>query len=461
MSLENEEPSFSGFLERKRFLGFYSHRFCSLSGNTLFVYKEQDKKKLDLKIEIKQSSRVEMVSSKPPRFHILNVNGDEFVFETENNELLLRWVLALRGCTFTNPDISMSMFKIISVIGRGFYGKVMLCENNENGEIVAIKSIHKSRLIQENKVHTVIAERNILAKAQHPFIVGLRFAFQTPSKFYLGLEYAPGGELFFHMQKRGCLPLNDVRIYVAEISLALTHLHRNGIIYRDLKPENVLLDKEGHVKLTDFGLSKDLAFIGANTATFCGTTEYLAPEVIRRENYDYAVDWWSLGVLTYEVLFGKTPFSSSNRARLFQNICEKDPVFPDCADKDVVQFISVLLTKDQRKRPGFDYIRNLPFFRNLDFNEVLQRKCQPEFIPEIENISKPNNFDPEFTNEEAADSFVMPVFGTNEKFAGFSYIDVNHLDEDSEASFARTFGTPSLGGSSLAPSTPVDVVEVV
>ena len=214
----------------------------------------------------------------------------------------------------------MDNFKILSVIGRGYYGKVMLVQEIKSPKnFYAIKSIRKTTLKESNSIHTIVAERNVLAKCKHPFIVSLKFAFQTPSKFYFGLEYAPGGELFYHMQHRGLLPLEEVRLYVAEIALAFDFLHKNNIIYRDLKPENVLLDADGYVKLTDFGLAKDLSSIN-QTSTFCGTTEYLAPEIIRHMEYSFSVDWWTLGILAFELLFGRTPFANQNRIKMFQNI---------------------------------------------------------------------------------------------------------------------------------------------
>ena len=172
MTEESEDKHISGFLERKRFFGFFSKRFCLLQGQRLNVFKDETMKKIDIFVDITPQTRIEILEDeRSPRFKITSQNGDSEIFECENSESLMRWILALRGCTFTNPDISMSQFTIISVIGRGFYGKVMLCQNNSTGEIVAIKTIHKSRLIQSNKVHTVIAERNILTRAQHPFIV--------------------------------------------------------------------------------------------------------------------------------------------------------------------------------------------------------------------------------------------------------------------------------------------------
>lgn len=408
-----------------------SKRWCLLSGTHFLVYKDEENKYLEYDILITPTTRIEIIEDDVrPKFKVTDSKGEYYIFETETIDMLMRWVLALRGCTFENPDMSMDQFRIIAVIGRGFYGKVMLCENKTTKEIVAIKSIHKSRLIQSNKVHTVIAERNILTKAQHPFIVSLRFAFQTPSKFYLGLEYAPGGELFFHMQKRGNLPLADVKLYIAMICLALDHLHSIGIVYRDLKPENILLDAEGYIKLTDFGLSKDMA-IGRSTNTFCGTSEYLAPEIVHRQPYTIAIDWWAVGILTYELLFGVTPFAHSNRARLFQNIIEREPTFPVGTDSQTLQFITKLLTKDPKQRPDFEEIKTMPFFNEINFDDLLAKKIKPTFVPNVDKGSQPTNFDKEFTNETPQDSYVLPVFGSAEQFPGFSYVDVTHLNDDS------------------------------
>jgi len=418
----------SGFLERKRVFFFWSKRFCSLSGTTFQCFKDEEMSKLDIEFHVSPQTKVDILL--PPqdfKFQLSDDGQETQVYKADSKDQLMRWVLALRGCTFENPNISMSMFRILSVIGRGFYGKVMLCQSNETNEVVAIKTIHKSRLIMSNKVHTVIAERNILAKAAHPFIVSLRFAFQTPSKFYLGLEFASGGELFFHIQKRGSFPIADVRIYIAEIALALNHLHELGILYRDLKPENILLDDQGHIKLTDFGLSKDMDY-SDSTNTFCGTSEYLAPEIIKKERYGIGIDWWALGILTYELLFGITPFCHSNRARLFQNIIEKEPAFHPSVSPETIQFITLLLTKDPMKRPTFGRIVELPFFEGMNFDDVLSKKYKPSFIPRVENRAPVNNFDSEFTKETPADSFVMPVMGSAEQFPGFSYVDNRAID---------------------------------
>lgn len=378
-------------------------------------------------MEINQSTTIEILEEdKEFRFIVETADIDTYHLKAASKDELMKWILALRSLTFSNNDLTMEKFRIISVIGRGFYGKVMLVSKISSNEIFAIKSIHKSRLIQSDKVHTVIAERNILTKAAHPFIVSLKFAFQTPSKFYLGLEYAPGGELFFHMQKRGAFPMDDLRIYLAEIALALNHLHSIGVVYRDLKPENILLSAQGHIKLTDFGLAKDL-YNDELTSTFCGTSEYLAPEIIRHEKYGVEVDWWSLGVLTYELLFNKTPFCHPNKSRLFQNILEKDVPFPTGVQPSIIELINGLLQKDKRKRLTFKQLQSLEFFKGLNFTDVLNLKVQPSFVPKCDNHGVPSNFDTEFTTEQPADSFVMPVYGSAEKYPGFSYVEPEGL----------------------------------
>ncbi|EAX89525.1 AGC family protein kinase, partial [Trichomonas vaginalis G3] len=260
-------------------------------------------------------------------------------FRAPSTESLLQWIHALRSCTYTHQSLTIESFKVLSVLGRGNYGKVMLAEKIDSGELFAIKSVHKKRLALAGKVHTMLSERNTLINASNPFIVKLFYAFQNATKFYLVLEYVPGGEMFNYMSTNGAVPLEDARIYAAEIVTALHFLHQNDIIYRDLKPENILLAQDGHIKLTDFGFAKDLSQSEV-TKTFCGTNEYLAPEVISRVNYGPAVDWWTLGILLYEMLFQTTPFFHQNTSRMFTRILMDPVVFPKGADPDVCSLIT-------------------------------------------------------------------------------------------------------------------------
>ena len=417
-----QKATLSGWLTKRFVLGLYSQRFCCLIQSQFVVAKDDQCKSIDTVFDVDTHTQVVILDHSKPRFTITD-SRNSMTLESRNFDEMMRWVLALRSCGFQNTKLSMSDFFILSVLGRGYYGKVMLVKHRETGELFAVKSIHKSKLVEKDRVHTVITERNILARVSHPFIIGMKFAFQTPSKFYFGLEYAPGGELFFHMQRRNTFSREEVRLYVAEIALALHHLHSNGIVYRDLKPENVLLDREGFVKLTDFGLSKVVDNADSIATTFCGTTEYLAPEVIAHKPYGKAVDWWTLGILTYEMLFGRTPFASENKIIMFQNICKRQPVFDAKTDPDVAGFVTMLLTKDPKKRPGFAQIKGHPFFGGLNFDDVLERRVQPPFKPEIGDRDVPVNFDAEFTTEQPADSYTVPVFGSLAQVSGFSYVD--------------------------------------
>jgi serine/threonine protein kinase len=317
----------------------------------------------------------------------------------------------------------MDQFRIVSVLGRGFYGKVLLCQKLDTKELYAVKTIQKKRLHETGKSEGAIAERNIMMKAHHPFIVNLCFAFQTPSKYYLGLEYAPGGELFYHMDKMGVIQIDDARLYVAEIGLALSYLHSIGIIYRDLKPENVLLDAGGHIKLTDFGLSKALVD-SESTSTFCGTSEYLAPEVVLQMPYSYPVDIWALGILAYEMILGATPFFDDNKSKMFSSIVSADPEFPPQLDSRICDFISKLLTKNAAERPTFEDMKRHPFFEGFSWDTVISRGYRPTFIPHTKDPLDPSNFDPEFTTEVPVDSFVPPALDVA-NVPGFSYFDDN------------------------------------
>ena len=384
---------------------------------------------IEKEIPIKPDTRIEVIDDKNTKFAIKNQGEQDNIFIADDPEAAMSWVIALRAATFENKvPLTMDSFDILSTLGRGSYGKVMLVQKKSDQKLFAIKSIRKSILVQSHKVHTVFNERNILVKAKHPFIVELLSAFQTEAKFYLVLEYVPGGELFTYVKKKRTLPVVEARLYIAEIGMALEYLHKLGIVYRDLKTENILLGQDGHVKLTDFGLSKDLSFMEVTTS-FCGTNEYLAPEIIRREQYSFMVDWWTLGILTYEILFGVTPFSNVNRARMFQAITLSEPRFPPGADPNAVDFISRLLDKNPKKRAKFSDLQSHPFWDGMDFQDVLEKKIQPVYIPVIKD-KEPNNFDPEFTAEPAADSVASPVNEGSTDFTGFSYNNLLEGDEE-------------------------------
>jgi serine/threonine protein kinase len=215
-------------------------------------------------------------------------------------------------------------FQILKLIGKGTFGQVYQVRKKDTKRIYAMKVLQKKVIVQKKEVAHTVGERNILvrtAMADSPFIVGLKFSFQTPTDLYLVTDYMSGGELFWHLQKEGRFDEKRAKFYIAELILALQHLHMHDIVYRDLKPENILLDANGHIALCDFGLSKANLTKNATTNTFCGTTEYLAPEVLLDEaGYTKMVDFWSLGVLVFEMCCGWSPFYAEDTQQMYKNI---------------------------------------------------------------------------------------------------------------------------------------------
>ena len=390
-----------GTLWQNVMFGFWSKRFCKLEDNTFSIYKKRSDKHPETIIDMTSHVTIEIMESSSNKFKI-NIKNEESIYlqAATTNEMMM-WILDLRSCAFINAKLSIEDFHLLYVIGRGKYGKVMLCKKKDTQELLAMKTVRKSKLMESGMLKAILAERNILSEVKSPFIVSLKYAFQTASKFYLCLEYAPGGDLF-HLLKEGRPPKDDIKLYIAELSIAINELHKNGVIYRDLKPENILFDEKGHVKLTDFGLSQNID--NQELLAICGTSEYMAPEMIKRKGYTKQIDWWALGILSYEMFFGKTPFQAENKKQIFQNILKMKPYFPEDADNDVVNFIKSLLNKDPKKRGNFETIKKSSLMKNINFDAVMNYQIPPLHVPVIEDITKPNNFDSEFTNEVALDS---------------------------------------------------------
>merc|ERR1740117_2122988 len=224
----------------------------------------------------------------------------------------------------------LEAFKMIKVIGKGSFGKVFLVKEIKTSQMFALKVLKKDNIIKRNQVEHTKTERSVLGYVKHPFIVGMNMAFQSRHKLYFVLDYCAGGELFFHLGKLGKFTESRSRFYAAEIILAISYVHSLDIIYRDLKPENVLLDGSGHIRLTDFGLSKEgISSSSSGANSFCGTPEYLAPEILNRQGHGRGVDWWSLGALVYEILTGLPPFYCQDREKLFEKIRRGTLDYPD------------------------------------------------------------------------------------------------------------------------------------
>jgi len=284
-------------------------------------------------------------------------------------------------------------------------------------------------LIQKGQVEHTNAERMILHSLQHPFLMHLRYAFQTDAKLYFVLDYYCGGELFFHLRKKRRFSEVQARFFVAEVGLALEHLHTNDIVYRDLKPENILLDEVGHICLTDFGLAKELED-GKDATTFCGTPEYLAPEIVQNKGHGKAVDWWSLGILLYELSIGIPPYYSQNVHEMYRKIQEAPLLFPPSLSPKSKDVITQLLVRDPAQRLGsgdddFKEIREHPFFQGLDFDKLLKKEIEPPYSPNIKGGEDDTTcFDETFLKEAVVDSHaVAPVIGDKtDGFSGFTFV---------------------------------------
>jgi hypothetical protein len=281
----------------------------------------------------------------------------------------------------SESSVTVSSFKLLQKIGSGRFGSVYLASYKPTGQLYALKVITKEKMISENLVKYSMSERSILGKISHPFIVKLHFAFQCEEKLYLALSYYSGGPLSGYLRKYGKFSEGFAKFYLCEIVLALEELHKKSIIYRDLKPDNVLIDGTGHVGLADFGLSKQGISENEITDSFCGSVAYMAPEVLMQTGHGKTVDWYLLGVLFYEMLFACTPFYTPDR-RALSNSIKLDPVnLPDQVSQECRDLLFGLLEKDPKLRLGYksdaSEIKQHPFFSSVDWNMIYQKRVDP------------------------------------------------------------------------------------
>eukprot|EP00002_Diphylleia_rotans_P007945 TRINITY_DN1759_c0_g1_i1.p1 TRINITY_DN1759_c0_g1~~TRINITY_DN1759_c0_g1_i1.p1 ORF type:complete len:397 (-),score=105.82 TRINITY_DN1759_c0_g1_i1:291-1481(-) len=336
----------------------------------------------------------------------------------------------------SKEKVTLDSFDLLTVIGKGSFGKVMQVRKKDDGKIYAMKILRKDAVIERNQVEHTRAEKSILQQIKHPFIVNLRFAFQTEGKLYLVMDFVNGGELFFHLKKENRFSEDRVRLYVAEIASAIDHLHNLDIVYRDLKPENILLDAQGHICITDFGLSKKLETSitddDGKTHTFCGTPEYLAPEVLQGVGHGKGVDWWSLGTLMYEMLTGLPPFYSQNVNVMYHKILNAELRFPAYVSPDAKNLIEGLLHRDPNQRLEGARVKTHSFFASLNWEDVDARKYQPQFKPKVKSESDSSQIDPMFTQERPVDSVMDPSqireLKGDTSFEGFTYVGESHMD---------------------------------
>eukprot|EP01083_Nonionella_stella_P043121 116394_1 len=332
------------------------------------------------------------------------------------------------GFTF-HRKLTVNDFEFLKVVGKGSFGKVMMVRKRDDQKIYAMKVLKKKALVKRKQVIHTQTERRVLSGIDNPFIVSLRYAFQSEAKLYMILDFFNGGELFFHLKKDGRFTEKRARFYSAEICVALECLHLKGIIYRDLKPENILLDADGHIKITDFGLSKDSLKTDTLTHTFCGTPEYLAPEVLQQQGHGKAVDWWSFGTLLYEMMTGLPPFYNQNLNIMYEKILNAPIPMPKYLSKESRSLFLGLLERDPKRRLGSSKedaseIKEHIFFKPMDWKKLSTKQLKPPYKPKVVSEMDTSNVEEEFTSEMPQDTPVVKtgsMLAAKDAFVGFTY----------------------------------------
>jgi len=320
--------------------------------------------------------------------------------------------------------VKLSDFNLEKVLGKGSFGKVMLVSQKTTKEKFAIKVLKKSSIIEEDDVECTMTEKRVLT-LHHPFLTTLYATFQDANRLYFVMEFVSGGDLMFQIQRDRHFNESRSRFYAAEVALALMYLHSNNVIYRDLKLDNVLLDREGHIKIADFGMCKCNVTKDNPATTFCGTPDYIAPEILQELDYGHAVDWWAFGVLLYEMLSGQPPFEADHEDDLFEAILHDEVLFPIWLSADSVNILNQFMTKNPERRLGYDNeevnIKRHHFFAPIDWAKLERREIKPEFVPDGSKL----NFEKDFTEEEPTLSHINDKLTTNQQkeFRDFSFVN--------------------------------------
>ncbi|BFG36613.1 hypothetical protein CerSpe_228870 [Prunus speciosa] len=322
-------------------------------------------------------------------------------------------------------SVGIEDFEVLKVVGQGAFAKVYQVRKKGTSEIYAMKVMRKDKIMEKNHAEYMKAERNILTKIDHPFIIQLRYSFQTKYRLYLVLDFVNGGHLFFQLYHQGLFREELARIYAAEIVSAVSHLHANGIMHRDLKPENILLDTDGHAMLTDFGLAKQLEE-NTRSNSMCGTVEYMPPEIVLGKGHNKAADWWSVGVLLFEMLTGKPPFTG-NREKIQQKIVKEKIKLPSFLSSEAHSLLKGLLQKDASHRLGSgplgcEEIKRHKWFKPINWKRLDAREIQPSFRPQVSGKQCIANFDKCWTDMSVVDSPAASPNAAGNPFTGFSYV---------------------------------------
>ena len=400
-------------------------KFCRLFDDFLEIHDSDQSNNPEETVKLSSINDIIDISDGSNFSFAILTDSNIYCFTSSTLNELEIWLNSLNNNNPLSHRASLKDFHIISFLGKGYSGKVMLAKYKETEKLVALKIISKEKTLDNVAIKHALAERNILKKLCSPFITKLYSSFQTSTNLYFALEFVPGGDLGSHLANGKVFSHKQVKIYLAEIAVALSYLHKYGIIFRDLKPSNILIDSTGHLKLTDFGLAKYL-LIEEQTTSLCGTHEYLAPEMIKRLSYNFAVDWWSFGVLAYQLNEGVLPFESPNLNRLYDRIAKAPLRFWKPLPNDTKSFIQSLLQKDPSKRlgcgpAGEDEIFKHPYFSDIDWDKIMKKQYQMEFIPQHFTETKEEMLSDNECEDIYNMMFCQNSFNSETHIPGFSY----------------------------------------
>ena len=348
---------------------------------------------------------------------------------------------------FNNTEVCYNDFEIIKVIGRGFVGKIILVKYKKDGKYYAMKMMRKDQIISQELENNILLEKNILIEAQCEFILSLSFFFQTPERLYFITPFIPGGDLYHKLKTDIFFTEELTKFYSAQIAIALQYLHDLGIAYRDLKPENILIDADGYIKLCDFGASIRLHGTEKDQ-NFAGSPEYASPEIINFKGHTVMSDWWSFGILIYEMLYGKTPFFSMDKDRMYDLITTGGISYPtylnledneESLEYNVSEEAKDLINKLLEKNPGarlgregLGEIKNHPFFYYVNFDEIQKKRIKALFKPDINSEDLTNNFDEEYFEMDINESPVENWFKNDEYSESFKKFENKKENDDFE-----------------------------
>jgi len=409
------------FKEGAQFTKSWKKRFLVIEKDRISYYTKETKREKKGELLIKNIVRTENNNRQ--------YKGRSFVFgiqttyrtyyiQCSDEENMLSWMTAVNGVIKKEPiiqeklekeqqamrekKISVDDFRKIKVIGKGGFGRVLLVEKKDTKKVYAMKVLKKGVIAARGEIEHTRTEKSVLSKLDHPFLAKLHWSFQTDENLYFVMDFINGGELFHHLSIEKRFSDERAKFYASEIVSGMDYLHSHGVIYRDLKPENLLLSHKGHIIMTDFGLSKEgLTAEDARTATFCGTPEYLAPEIIKGEDYTKSIDWWSVGTLIYEMLTGLPPFYTDDEENMYHKIMTAEidfskPLF----SSDAQDIIKKFLNRDPEQRlQDPQEIKAHPWFRNVDWVKLEKLEIAPPFIPLVKSAADVGNIDEEFLRE--------------------------------------------------------------